>query len=191
MRATVQAIDPERPTTNVRTMSQWVSLSLDGQRTVAALLAVFGAVAVILSAIGIYGVLAFGVAQRVRELGIRQALGADRRSILSLVMTQGLRTVGVGLGLGLLGALLLTRLLQSQLFGVGRYDPTVFAGVTTLLLAVALAASYIPARRATRIDPMAALRDTQPESALRLRASGFGLRALGRGSSAAISARQS
>ena len=159
VRATVQAIDPERPTTNVRTMNQWVALSLDGRRAPAALLAVFGAVAVALAAIGIYGVLAFGVAQRVRELGIRQALGADRRSILSLVMTQGLRPVSAGLGLGLLGALALTRSLQSLLFGVGRYDPGVFVGVTALLLAVALAASYIPARRATKIDPMAALRE--------------------------------
>ena len=136
-----------------------MALSLDGRRAPAALLAVFGAVAVALAAIGIYGVLAFGVAQRVRELGIRQALGADRRSILSLVMTQGLRPVSAGLGLGLLGALALTRSLQSLLFGVGRYDPGVFVGVTALLLAVALAASYIPARRATKIDPMAALRE--------------------------------
>ena len=159
VRATVQAIDPERPTTNVRTMNEWVAQSLDGRQAPATLLAVFGAVAVALSAIGIYGVLAFGVAQRVRELGIRQALGADRRSILSLVMTQGLRTVSVGLGLGLLGAFALTRALQSLLFGVGRYDPGVFVGATTMLLVMALAASYIPARRATRIDPMAALRD--------------------------------
>ncbi len=159
VRARVQAIDPERPTTNVRTMTQWVAQSLDGRRTPAQLLAVFGAVAVALSAIGIYGVLAFGVAQRVHELGIRQALGADRRSILSLVMTQGLRTVSVGLGLGLLGALALMRYLQSLLFGVGRYDVSVFAGVTLLLLAVALAACYIPARRATTIDLMAALRE--------------------------------
>ena len=159
VRAAVQAIDPERPTTAVRTMNQWVARSLDGRRTPAALLAVFGAVAVALSAIGIYGVLAFGVAQRARELGIRQALGADRRSVLSLVMTQGLRTVSVGLGLGLLGALALTRYLQSLLFEVGRYDVGVFVGVTTLLLAVGLAACYIPARRATQIDPMAALRE--------------------------------
>ncbi len=159
VRATVQDIDPERPITNVRTMHQWVTQSLDGRRTPAALLAMFGAVAAALSAIGIYGVLAFGVAQRVRELGIRQALGADRRSILSLVMTQGLRTVGVGLGLGLLGAFVLTRYLQSLLFGVGRYDVSVFVGVTLLLLGVAVAACYIPARRATMSDPMAALRE--------------------------------
>ncbi len=159
LRATVQAIDPERPITDVRTMNEWVAQSLDGRRAPAALLAVFGAVAVVLSAIGIYGVLAFGVAQRVRELGIRQALGADRRNIFSLVMTQGVRTVSVGLGLGLVGALALTRYLQSLLFGVGRYDVSVFAGVTILLLAVGLAACYLPARRATRIDPMVALRE--------------------------------
>ena len=159
VRATVQAIDPERPTTNVRTMDQWMAQSLEGRRTPAALLAVFGVVAVALAEIGIYGVLAFGVAQRIRELGIRQALGADRRSILSLVLSQGLRTVGVGLGFGLLGALVLTRFLQSLLFGVGAYDLGVFVGVTTLLLAVAVAACYIPARRATKIDPMVALRE--------------------------------
>ncbi len=159
VRAAVHAIDPERPVTDVRTMDQWVGRSLAGRRAPAILLAVFGAVAVVLSAIGIYGVLAFGVAQRVRELGIRQALGADRRSILWLVLTQGLRTVCLGLGLGLLGALALTRYLQSLLFGVGRYDVGVFAGVTMLLLAVALVACYVPARRATTIDPMTALRE--------------------------------
>jgi len=159
VRATVQAIDPERPTTNVRTMNEWMSQSLDGRRTPTTLLAVFGLVAVALSAIGIYGVLAFGVAQRVRELGIRQALGADRRSILSMILWQGLRTVGVGLGCGLLGAVLLTRFLQSLLFGVGAHDVGVFVGVTTLLLTVALAACFIPAQRATKIDPMAALRE--------------------------------
>ncbi|HIE94956.1 MAG TPA: FtsX-like permease family protein [Acidobacteria bacterium] len=160
LRATVQATDPERSTTNIRTMNQWMSLSLDGRRTPTALLAVFGVVAVVLSAIGIYGVMAFGVAQRVRELGVRQTLGASRGSILALVLSQGLRTVAIGLGLGLLGALLLTRFLQSLLFGVGAYDVGVFVGVTTLLLVVALAACYLPARRATRVDPMTALRDS-------------------------------
>ncbi|MDA1093846.1 MAG: ABC transporter permease [Acidobacteria bacterium] len=154
IRSTVQSIDPERPVTNMRTMSQWKSLSLDGRRTPATLLALFGGVAVLLSAIGTYGVLAFGVAQRVREFGIRQALGADSRSIISLVLAQGLRTVGLGLVLGVVGALALTRFLQSLLFGVGQYDLGVFAGVTAILLVVALAACYIPARRATTIAPM-------------------------------------
>ena len=99
----MQSIDPEQPIADVRTMDQWVSRSLESRRTPMVLLALFGAVALVLSAIGIYGVLAFGVAQRVREFGIRQALGADRQSILSLVLTQGLRTAGIGSLIGLAG----------------------------------------------------------------------------------------
>jgi putative ABC transport system permease protein len=159
VRAAVQSIDPEQAIADVRTMDQWVSRSLELRRTPMVLLALFGGVALVLSAIGIYGVLAFGVAQRVREFGIRQALGADRRSILSLVLVQGLRTAGLGLVFGLAGAFVLSRFLQSLLFGVGQHDGAVFAGVTILLLGVASAACYIPARRATRIDPMVALRE--------------------------------
>jgi predicted permease len=159
VRAAVRSIDPEQAIADVRTMDQWVSRSLELRRTPMVLLALFGGVALVLSAIGIYGVLAFGVAQRVREFGIRQALGADRRSILSLVLVQGLRTAGLGLVFGLAGAFVLSRFLQSLLFGVGPHDGAVFAGVTILLLGVASAACYIPARRATRIDPMVALRE--------------------------------
>jgi predicted permease len=159
VRAAVQSIDPEQPIADVRTMDQWVSRSLEGRRTPMLLLALFGAVALILSAIGIYGVLAFGVAQRVREFGIRQALGADGRAILSLVLTQGMRTAGIGIVLGLAGAFALTRYLQSLLFGVPTRDVGVFAGVTLLLIAVAILACYVPARRATRINPIEALRD--------------------------------
>jgi putative ABC transport system permease protein len=124
------------------------------------LLALFGSVALILSAIGIYGVLAFGVAQRVREFGIRQALGADSRSILALVLRQGIFTTALGVGLGLAAAVWLTRYLQSLLFSVRPLDVPVFAAVTVLLFAVAVLACYVPARRATRIDPMQALRDS-------------------------------
>ena len=124
------------------------------------LLTAFGAVALVLSAIGIYGVLAFGVAQRVREFGIRQALGADRSSILSLVLKQGLKTAGVGMVLGLAASVALARLLETLLFGVTPRDPAVFGAVTVVLLAVAMAACYTPARRATRVDPMVALRDS-------------------------------
>jgi predicted permease len=159
VRSAVQSLDPEQPIADVRTMDQWVMRSLEIRRTPMVLLALFGVVALVLSAIGIYGVLAFGVAQRVREFGIRQALGADQRSILSLVLTQGLRTIGIGLALGLIGAVVLTRLLQAQLFGVSPHDVGIFSGVTLLLLAVALLACYIPARRATEVDPMVALRD--------------------------------
>ena len=159
VRQAVQSLDPEQPLADVRTMDQWVLRSLENRRTPMMLLALFGAVALILSAIGIYGVLAFGVAQRVREFGIRQALGADQKSILRLVLTQGMVTAGIGLLVGLSGAFLLTRFLQSMLFGVGTHDVPVFAGVTVLLLLVAVAACYIPAKRATEVDPMIALRD--------------------------------
>jgi putative ABC transport system permease protein len=160
VRSAVQAIDPEQPLADVRTMDEWVSRSLEGRRTPMLLSALFGAVALVLSAIGIYGVLAFNVAQRVREFGIRQALGASRRAILSLVFTQGLRTAGVGLVLGLAASWLLSHYLQSLLFGVQARDWAVFSSVTILLMGVAALACYVPARRATRIDPMVALRES-------------------------------
>lgn len=112
-----------------------------------------------MSAIGIYGVLAFSVAQRGREFGIRQALGADRKSILTLVLKQGLMTAGLGIVLGLIASAAVSRFMQTMLFGVDRHDPAVFVGVTAVLLVVAVAACYIPASRATRVDPMVALRD--------------------------------
>jgi len=159
VRATVASIDSEQPLADVRTMEEWMARSLEGRRSPMLLLALFGGVALVLSAIGIYGVLAFGVAQRAREFGIRQALGADRRTILSLVLAQGLRTAGAGIVIGLVGSFALTRYLQSLLFGVGAHDVSVSAGVTMLLFGVAMAACYLPARRATRVDPSITLRD--------------------------------
>ena len=160
VRSAVQGLDPEQAIARMRTMDDWLSRSLQPRRAPMTLIAAFGGVALVMSAIGIYGVLAFGVAQRVREFGIRQALGADRRSILSLVFRQGLRTTAIGIVFGLAGSLALTRYLQALMFGVSPSDPMVFAGGTVVLLAVAMAASYIPARRATRVDPMVALRDS-------------------------------
>jgi len=160
VRSAVAAIDPEQPMADVRTMDEWMARSLEGRRAPMLLLALFGGVALALSAIGIYGVLAFGVAQRTREFGIRQALGAEPRSILSLVIGQGMRTAGIGVVLGLAGALALTRYLQSLLFGVGAYDMAVYLAVTALLLAVALTACYLPARRAIRVAPTVALRES-------------------------------
>jgi predicted permease len=159
VRTAVQSLDPEQPIADVRTMDQWVAQSLDQRRTPMVLLTLFGAVALLLSAIGIYGVLAFGVAQRLREFGIRQALGADRGRILSLVLKQGLTTAAIGAAIGLTAAALLTRYLAALLVGVSAHDPTVFLAVPIVLLAVAAIACYLPARRATAVDPMVALRD--------------------------------
>jgi putative ABC transport system permease protein len=124
------------------------------------LLGLFGVLALVLSAVGVYGVLAFSVAQRVREFGVRQALGATRRSILSLVIAQGMTTTGIGLAVGVALSLVVTRYMRSMLFDVAPHDASVLIGVSTLLAAVAATACYIPARRATRVDPMVALRES-------------------------------
>ncbi|HKT78663.1 MAG TPA: ABC transporter permease [Vicinamibacterales bacterium] len=158
LRRAVQAIDPEQPMANVRTMTDWVERSLEGRRTPTLLLVMFGTVAMILAAMGLYGVLAYGVEQRRRELGIRQALGANRRSILTMVLRQGLRTTAIGLAVGLVAAAVLSRYLAGLLFEVDAIDPIVFVAVPVALLAVAAAACYVPARRATRVDPAIALR---------------------------------
>ena len=160
VRSAVQTIDPGQPMADVRTMDQWVGRSLATRRAPTFLLALFGGVALLLSGIGIYGVVAYGVAQRVREFGIRQALGADRQTILQMVLRQGVRTAVLGVALGLVSAVALTRFLQNQLYGVGAQDPLVFVVAGTTLLAASVVACYLPARRSTRIDPMVALRDS-------------------------------
>jgi putative ABC transport system permease protein len=158
VRAAVRALDPEQPVAEIRTMDQTIARSLDVRRIPMALLGIFGAVALVLSAIGIYGVLAFSVAQRAREFGIRQALGANTQSILWLVLWHGLRTAGIGIAVGVAAALGVTRFLQSQLFEIGARDPWVLFDVSLLLLGVSALACYLPARRATRVDPIVALR---------------------------------
>jgi predicted permease len=158
LRAALASIDSEQPLADVRTMGQWVSRSLESRRTPTMLLALFGLVALVLAAMGIYGVLAYGVAQRERELGIRQALGADQPAILTLVLVEGMRTAGLGLAIGLGLSAFLTRYLGTLLFGVGPLDASVFVVVTLVLLAVAAIACYVPARRATSVDPVVALR---------------------------------
>ena len=157
-RTAIRTLDPEQPIAVVRTMEEWMDRALQPRSTPTLLLTIFGAVALVLSAIGIYGVLAFGVAQRVREFGVRQALGADGGAILRLVLGQGLRTIGIGAVIGIAGSLALSRYLESLLFGVTARDLGVLAGVTVVLLIVAAAACYIPARRATKVDPLVALR---------------------------------
>ncbi|MEZ5417170.1 MAG: ABC transporter permease [Vicinamibacterales bacterium] len=160
VRSVVQAIDPGLPMADVRTMDQWIGRSLATRRAPTMLLALFGVVALLLSGIGIYGVVAYGVTQRVREFGIRQALGADRPTIVRMVLRQGVRTAALGVALGLVSAVALTRFLQSQLFGVGAQDPFVFVVAGLVLLAVSVLACYLPARRSTHIDPTVALRES-------------------------------
>jgi predicted permease len=156
--AQVQALDPDQPVADVQTMNDLVEAEVGQRRLLVILFGSFAAVALLLALIGIYGVIAYSVAQRTQEVGIRRALGAQRLDILRLVIGQGVTLTLAGIGLGLGGALALTRLMKTLLFRVGATDPATFAGVAALFLLAALAASYIPARRAAEIDPMTALR---------------------------------
>jgi len=151
-------LDPDLPMYRVRTMEQRVDESLARRRFSMLLLGVFAAVALILATIGIYGVMAYLVNQGTRELGIRIALGASQRNILSLVVRQGMVLAFSGVTIGLAAAFLLTRLIRSLLFGVEATDPITFVGIAFLLAMIALLASYIPAQRAARIDPLISLR---------------------------------
>ncbi|MGI9041537.1 MAG: ABC transporter permease [Gemmatimonadales bacterium] len=158
LRYTLAQLDSDLPLSEVRTMEDRIAGSLARPRVSALLLGGFAASALLLAAIGIYGVISYGVAQRTRELGIRMALGAGSTVLLRLVVIQGMAPVLAGIALGCLGAWAGGRLLQSMLFGVGANDPATFVAVAVFLTAVALAASFVPARRAARSDPMAALR---------------------------------
>jgi predicted permease len=158
MRGEVQAIDPSLPVLNVQTLSERVDNSLGGERTQATLLGAGGVLALLLAAVGLYGVMSYTVAQRTREIGIRMALGAGRGNVMGLVLKQGVTLVAAGVVLGLAAAFGITRLLASLLFGVSAVDPLTFVGTSAILLAVSLLASYIPARRATKVDPLIALR---------------------------------
>jgi predicted permease len=158
VRARVQSIEPNLAITNVQTIGETVDQGLWAPRMGAALLALFGGLALILAAVGVYGVLSYSVNQQTHEIGIRMALGAQPTKVLGLVVGQGLRLAGVGLAIGLIGALVGTRVLSSLLFDVSTHDPVTFAGVSLVLLLIAALACYIPARRATRVDPIIALR---------------------------------
>jgi len=155
----VQAIDKDLPVFGIQPMSNLVSASLTARRFSAQLIGTFSMLALVLAAIGVYGVIAYWVAQRTRELGIRMALGAQPKDLLKLVLGRGARLACIGVGIGLLAALAVGPLLRSQLYGISSFDPFVFACVPVLLLAVALAAGYVPATRAMRVNPIVALRE--------------------------------
>ena len=158
VREQIRALDANLPVSDVKTLRDQVDLSLFPSRVAAWTLGGFGLLALLLGAIGIYGVVSYTVAQRTREIGVRMALGARQKDVLGLVLGKGLLVIAIGLGVGLLLAFAVTRVIGGFLYGVGATDPLTFAGVPLLLAVVALIASYIPARRATKVDPLEALR---------------------------------
>jgi predicted permease len=154
----VASVDSGQPVADLKTMEQYVAGSLGPQRIAASLLEIFSGLALFLAALGLYGVISYNAAQRTQEIGIRMALGAQRRQVWSMIIRQGLRLALAGVLAGAVAASILARLLRSQLFEVSAFDPATFALTSLILLAVALAACYIPARRATKVDPIVALR---------------------------------
>jgi putative ABC transport system permease protein len=158
LRDAIHAIDKDQPLTDVRTLEQVRSESVANDRLQTRLLAIFAGAAMLLAAIGIYGVISYAVTQRTHEIGIRAALGATTGNLLRLVLTSGMVLAGAGLILGLAGSLLVTRLMSNLLFGVSPRDPITLAATAVLLGCVALLACLIPARRATKVDPVVALR---------------------------------
>jgi putative ABC transport system permease protein len=154
----VRALDPDQPVSDVRTMSEVMAETVARARFNTVLLTVFAGLATLLAAVGIFGVMNYSLALRTREIGLRMALGAQQRQVRLLMLKQGLLLTLIGTVIGVIGALALTRLMSSLLFGVGAADPLTFGVIVLLLMLVSLIACYLPARRATRIDPLIALR---------------------------------
>jgi putative ABC transport system permease protein len=157
-REVIRQFDAALPVYNVKTMEQILGDSLARMRFSSFLMTVFSVVALLLAAVGIYGVIAYSVSRRTQEIGVRVAVGAEDGDILGLVVKQGMRLAVIGVAVGVAAALALSRLLASILYGIGAMDLSTFAAVAVLLILVALLACYLPARRATKVDPMVALR---------------------------------
>src|SRR6202000_502554 len=157
--AAIRTLDPDLPMADVKSMDHLLEESVGDERLCAALFGGFALIALALAAFGIYGVMSFAVAQRTREIGLRMALGAGEGQVMKLIMKEGMTLGVIGLLIGLLGAYGIGRLMKSMLYGIGSIDGLAFSAVATILLLSALIACYIPARRATHVDPMAALRD--------------------------------
>jgi putative ABC transport system permease protein len=158
LRSALAEIDPNQPLVKVRTMEENMATTVAQPRFRTWLIGILAMLALVLAAVGVYGVMSYTVTQRTSEIGVRVALGAQPKDVFRIIVGQGLRLALFGVGVGLAAALVLTRLLQSFLFGISAYDPVTFIAVSLLLTLVAVAASYFPARRATRVDPMIALR---------------------------------
>src|SRR6185503_9620325 len=158
IRKEVQTLDPNLPVFEAKTFEEHMRFALFPSRIAASVLGIFGMVALLLAAMGIYGITSYAVAQRTHEIGIRMALGATVSDVLKLMLSHGLKLTVIGVCFGLIGAFVVTGAITSLLYGVGATDPLTFVFVSLMLIAVALLACYLPARRATRVDPLVALR---------------------------------